>query len=210
MKNISKKPEPRSLTEYRTQSHSNYDGCNKQDIRESLVEEQGGICCYCMCRIDVSSAGMKVEHWQCQSRFGTLQLTYSNMLGACLGGEGTPRQHQTCDTHKGEMDSCKNPANSSHNIEQFIKYFGDGRIEATDPQVNKELNDVLNLNHPRLVNYRREVLAGFITRFPKQGRVSPAQFRKWRREWSTPDRGQFRPFGQVIVYWLDKKLARGN
>jgi uncharacterized protein (TIGR02646 family) len=210
MRNVTKRLEPRSLTEHRAKPFSNFDGCEKQDLRESLFKEQSGICCYCMCRIEADRYSMKIEHWQSQTGFPTLQLTYSNLLGACVGGEGQPRRQQTCDTHKGDLDLSKNPSNAAHNIAQFIKFSSSERIEATNTRLNNELNEVLNLNHPRLINERKEVLAGFLKKFPRQGRVGPFELRNWRNQWNTPKEGRLRPFYQVIVYWLDKRLARGN
>lgn len=49
---IQKGKEPASLTAYKKQAHAYYDGCNKDDIRENLLREQGYLCAYCMRRIE--------------------------------------------------------------------------------------------------------------------------------------------------------------
>lgn len=52
MRNIQKKSEPKSLTQHRANTNSDYDNYpQKQDLRDTLVGEQKGICCYCMQRI---------------------------------------------------------------------------------------------------------------------------------------------------------------
>jgi hypothetical protein len=63
MRNIQKGSEPKSLTEHRCNTHSDYDNyADKEDLRVSLVKEQRGICCYCMQRIRSNSDDMKIEH----------------------------------------------------------------------------------------------------------------------------------------------------
>lgn len=52
MRNIRKGSEPASLTRHRCNTNSDYDNYpEKDELRESLVKEQRGICCYCMQRI---------------------------------------------------------------------------------------------------------------------------------------------------------------
>jgi hypothetical protein len=52
MKRITKQSEPRSLVEHRSQTNADYDNYSDKDkLRESLLREQGYICCYCMSRI---------------------------------------------------------------------------------------------------------------------------------------------------------------
>lgn len=50
MKQIIKNNEPRSLVQHRARG-GNYDNLDKDELRTSLMTEQGHICCYCMCRI---------------------------------------------------------------------------------------------------------------------------------------------------------------
>ena len=93
MRAIAKGPEPASLTAHRQTPHCNYDNYpDKGALRNALVTEQRGICCYCMGRIRNGPATMKIEHWRSQSGHPAEQLTYRNLLGACLGGHGQPTQ----------------------------------------------------------------------------------------------------------------------
>src|SRR5947208_3458156 len=99
MKAITKGAEPPSLTAHRLTPHCDYDNyAGKDDLRLTLVIEQRGLCCYCMGRIHNGPTTMKIEHWQCQSRYPNGQLNYRNLLGACPGGEGKPWHLQHCDT----------------------------------------------------------------------------------------------------------------
>ena len=211
MRNIRKHHEPRCLAQHRCQAHADYDNFNgKQELRDSLLSEQGGICAYCMQRIRSAVGGMKIEHWRCQDRYPREQLAYGNLLGVCLGGERCPRTYQHCDTYKGNADLRKNPANPAHNIEVMIRYRGDGIICSEDKVLEKELNEVLNLNHPRLVSNRKAVLDSFTQSLSNLGRLSANSIRRMIDEWAQPERGDLHPFCMVVVYWLRKRLARAG
>lgn len=96
MRDITKEIEPRSLTEHRAGEHCDYDNYQgKDELRQALVREQRGLCCYCMGRIRADTASMKIEHWGSQARFPGDQLHYQNLLGACLGGQSQPSNNQT-------------------------------------------------------------------------------------------------------------------
>lgn len=206
MKAITKGVEPRSLTQHRCNTHSDYDNYDDKDgLREALVAEQGGICCYCMQRIRSYAAAMKIEHWHCQENYSTEQLDYRNLLGACMGNEGEPRKEQHCDTFKGKKDLSRNPANPAHRIEEFIRYLGDGTIESPDPAFNAELKDVLNLNRPIFVNNRKAVLDSFQKGLPP-GKLSQQELQRKLDEWNGTICAELKPYCGVVIYWLRKKL----
>lgn len=206
MRAIRKGTEPRSLTLHRTSQHASYDNYQpKDELRQSLVAEQQGICCYCMQRIQPTGAGMKIEHWHCQTLYRAEELEYRNLLAACTGNEGQPYKEQTCDTRKGDRSLDRNPADPAHRIEAFVRFLGDGRIESANPAFDQQLNDVLNLNHPFLVSNRKAVLRSFLDSLGQGGKT--ANF--WQRklsEWNGDNGGQLREYCGVVVYWLRKKL----
>lgn len=209
MRNISKGVEPQSLTRHRCNASSNYENYReKSDLRESLVKEQRGICCYCMQRIRSDAESMKIEHWQCQSRFPEKQLDYSNLLGACLGCQGEILEKQHCDTHKGDRDLTYNPANSNHDIEGKLAFLGDGTIKSDNQAFNSEINEILNLNQEVLVRNRKATLVairkGLMNKNPSKANIQK-QLRKWNGE---SDDGNLEPFCQVIIYYLRKKLRQ--
>lgn len=209
MKNISKGAGPESLNRHRCNTNSDYDNYPKKDnLRESLVGEQRGICCYCTQRIRPSADGMKIEHWQCQSRFPEKQLDYSNLLGACLGCQGQALERQHCDTRKGDLDLTYNPANPNHDVESKLAFLGDGTIQSTDTAFDSEINEILNLNERILVKNRKATLepikSGFMTK-----KLSKADIQKELRKWNgESDDKDLEPFCQVVVYYLRKKLRK--
>lgn len=157
MKKIIKQSEPRSLVEHRSQANANYDNYpEKDDLRKSLLKEQGYICCYCMSRIKLDE--MKIEHWQPQTKYISRQLDYKNLLGACMGNQGARPQNQHCDTRKGDSEITINPIEGDKNCENLIKYRPDGKIYSDDLSVNNDLNETLNLNLGFLKKNRKDAL----------------------------------------------------
>lgn len=211
MRSITKDAEPPSLTAHRLRPHCSYENYgDKSALRQALVTEQRGICCYCMGRIHNVPVKMKVEHWRCQSRFPAEQLEYRNLLGACLGGDSQPLALQHCDSRKGDRDLRWNPANPDHQIETRLRYELDGSLRSHDAAFDTELDVVLNLNLPRLKNNRKGVLdavLGWWRDEKRRGPVPRARFER-ERDRRVGGAGELGPFCQVAVWWLDQRLAR--
>jgi uncharacterized protein (TIGR02646 family) len=206
MRTIQKGPEPATLTQHRQQPHADYDNyADKAALRQALVAEQRGLCCYCQSRIRATPEGMKIEHWQCQADHPGRQLHFSNLHGVCKGNEGQPIDRQHCDTRKGNNGLCFSVCDPAHPIEQHIRFLGDGTIKADDATIDDALNAVLNLNLPRLVSNRKAVLEAFQRRLQDWRRIDPA---RELPKWDGTEPGDLPEFAQVIVYWLRKKQAR--
>jgi uncharacterized protein (TIGR02646 family) len=206
MRTIQKGPEPATLTQHRQQPHANYDNyADKAALRQALVAEQRGLCCYCQSRIRATPEGMKIEHWRCQADHPARQIDFSNLHGACLGGHGRPEREQHCDTRKGNNGLCFSVCDPAHPIERQIRFLGDGKISADDVAIDECINAVLNLNLPRLVSNRKAVLAAFQQRLQDGRRVDPA---RELPKWDGREPGELPEFAQVVVYWLRKRQAR--
>lgn len=209
MRPIKKRTEPDSLTQHRSKSHSNYDNyAAKDDLRESLVAEQGAICCYCMQRIHAERTRMKIEHWACQEDHSDQDLNYDNLLGACPGGEGKPGHLQHCDTSKGKKPLRRNPAVNSPLVDRDVRYLPDGTMTSDDAAFDGELNDVLHLNIVRLKNNRKAVLDAlhrWAETFPK---LRKTDVKAELKEWGEMEGGHLREYVQVAIYWLTKRLSK--
>ncbi len=152
---------------------------------------------------------MKIEHWHSQSRYAGEALDYQNLLGACRGNEGQPKSLQHCDTSKGDSVLSRNPANPADNVETHVVYLGDGRISSRDTQFQNELEAVLNLNTPRLVNNRKATLDAFTQAIPLTGKLTRPKLEKWMARWSGEESaGDIEPFSGVVTFWLQKKLQK--
>jgi len=212
VKQIVKRPEPANLTAYRHVANSDYDGYRQKDeLRNSLVAEQGALCCYCMGRIEPAWGKMKIEHWRSQEHYELDRLSYWNLLGGCMGGEGQPRRKQHCDTHKGDSDLQYNPADPAHHVETRILYLADGTIQANDAVFDGQINNVLNLNLEHLKNGRKSVLTGVLEWWrTERDRLhkAPSKARlKQELDQRTGGVGPYHPFCHVAVWWLQQKLA---
>ncbi len=210
MRRIIKGLEPASLTQHRQTEHADYDNYqDKNTLREFLVAEQRGLCCYCLSRIRPERTEMKIEHWHSRKNYPGEQLVYRNLLGACLGNDGQSKSDQHCDTRKGEDDFSRNPADPASSIENFIQFKADGRIASTHTALDQELNEVLNLNLAFLKNQRKAALDAFIMSLKKRAELQRSTLEKWVSYWNGESHtGELRPYCQVIVYWLKKRLAR--
>ncbi len=224
MKQIVKGQEPRSLVEHRA-SNGSYENLPKNEVRESLLEEQGHICCYCMKRIPQklkpeeiakNYPKSKIEHVKCQSENTELVLTYTNILLACNGNHGSPQKMQTCDTFKGESDLSFNPADTQRNIETLIRYRSNGEIFSDDAAIDNELNNVLNLNTKDLVDIREVFYRDIQQRIIFEGKkrkgkdIQKRFYETERKKLLTKNNGKFIPYCMVGVYLVDKRLKKLN
>lgn len=212
MRTIAKGAEPASLTAHRQTPYANYDNyADKNTLRQALVTEQRGICCYCMNRIHSGHDTMKIEHWRCQNGHPAEQLSYRNLLGAGLGGQSQPATLQHCDTRKGEFRLQWNPAEPTHHVETRVRYEADGSIRSDDAAFNAEIEAVLNLNLPILRNNRKSVLDAVLSWWRHEkarigGGVPRATFERERAR-RTDGAADLEPFCQVAVWWLEQRLA---
>lgn len=213
MRAIVKGIEPASLTTHRLGAHCDYGNyADKDGLREALVRDQRGLCCYCMGRIEATRASMKIEHWQRQNATQR-DLEYWNLLGSCLGGEGQPEVRQHCDTRKGEQHLKFNPANPDHLVEGRVHFELNGTIRSSDDDFDTQLNDVLNLNMQLLKNRRKGVVDGFVDWLNEYRRVhhrrpDNATLRRERSKWDAAG-GLLKPYAGVALWWLDRRLAVG-
>lgn len=212
MRAIAKGPEPRSLTVHRQTPHCDYGNyADKDALRHALATEQHGLCCYCLGRIHNGPTTMKIEHWQCQSHHPQEQLSYQNLLGACLGGDGQPSHLQHCDTQKADQGLRFNPAEPAHHIETRIRYEADGSIQSDEDEFSRQLDAVLNLNLPVLKNNRKGVLDAILEWWKQEkrrlrGPVPRERFER-ERERRIDGPGDLEPYCQVAVSWLEQRLG---
>lgn len=204
MVQIIKQSAPKSLIEYKNAGNFSYnDFTEKDEIRKDLVQEQYGLCAYCMGKITADSTKMKIEHFKCQSSYPELQLEYSNMLGCCLGQTGKAFKQQTCDTHKGDMSLSLNPSKTIDFEKMQIVYSDDGTIKSLNVNFDKEINNVLNLNtnilkanRKTMIDSAKEILS------LKSGTRSKLEIQKFINKF----KNAHKPYYGAAVYYLEKKL----
>ena len=229
---IVKKHEPKELKEYResescTGVRPTYDSMSS-DLHEyvlsKLVEEQGGLCAYCMCRIPEtdkktgSTLKCTIEHIEPQSLTrGTenwkKELEYSNFLAVCSGNEN--RGALCCDKSRGNKELFLTPLNPECN--HLIQYSLSGKIQAAETipdkedrkKLDHELNDILNLNNGKdLKAKRKSALDGMLSVLQKQHKDQDIEeCRRKLRELEAP-RGQKVEYVGILIFWLKKHIQR--
>lgn len=229
MIHVRKGPPPAALTTCRATPDTSvdppqpahYDGPGfeavKQDVREALVAEQRGVCCYCNDRIAPTEAGMHIEHRVPQhGEHGdpTRDLDWTNLLAACPGaipnplGKGPRVLH--CDAAKGHTPMSLDPTQAAH--VGCIEYARSGKVTSTRKAHQDELDAVLCLNVKPLVERRQRVLSVFQAELGRRcgARVLPRPMLEKLREQVRDPHGQLRPFAGVLCDWLERALRKAG
>lgn len=208
MKKIVKGQEPLSLAQHRRINRTDYDGFrDKQELRESLVLDQRGICCYCMTRIQPYELTMKIEHFLSRTQHPNQRLVYNNLFGSCLGNMRADAESH-CDTFKGSKNFNFHMCTSG-SIHVDIKYKISGEIYSDNANLNNELNTVLNLNLPELVKARKSTLDGFVKAnlSGKLGNLNRDKLIRFRDKWLGNTHQNFlEPYCMIVVCYLNKKI----
>jgi len=212
LKKITKGEEPKELTAYRSsilkedmEKPNIYEDYSDGGVlRKQLLEEQGYVCCYCMGRIGERNS--KVEHFQSQSRYRSLQIDYSNLFVACKGGEG--RREQYCDTAKGNKSLTH--IDLLRAIEYEIKYLKNGQIQSEITTISiisdltKEMHTILKLNTDILIRNRKQTYNDFIKNF--QDKWTRSNLQKAIDFYKNKQSGKYAPYSEMMVYLLTKKM----
>lgn len=158
------------------QAYSRLKNPLKVQVRDSLIAEQGDLCAYCMCKIPRSNVDPEIEpiiiehmvpRAPADHRDSGQGLDYNNLFAVCHGNRGRHETRTsadlTCDAYKGnsefkKINPCKADTLSS------IFYTIDGKIDAIDLDIKRDLCDILNLNCPTssLIAERKAALDSLI------------------------------------------------
>lgn len=226
---IQKGEAPNSLIQYRKATNAYFDGCNKDDIRDRLLEEQGHLCAYCMCRIFKDT--MKIEHWYPENRLTDREcLDYSNMLGCCPGhNDGDSGRNDICDTHKGNSIIAIDPRNPDHiarikysskngrissdDAPILVKYYGEkGILYEDETTLQKDIDKTLNLNENAhyLMQNRKAVLDEvkcFLSKKKREGSWTAKDIKNMIQEYEQPDaNGRKKSYAGIVLWYLKKHL----
>ena len=200
---IKKKSEPHSLTTYKKTINASFDNQPskvKEDLRKSLLEEQGYICAYCTKRIE-ESADIKIEHYEARNR--TNELSYKNLLVVCKGNEGSSKERQTCDTKKGNRVLHIDPQKIGDISTIF--FTRNGEVKSTNLLFQKDLDEVLNLNDKfgNLISARKSALKAL------QKKITPMnknQIEKLYNKLKIAERKI--EYVGILLWYLEKKIKR--
>lgn len=200
-----------------------FESLPKKEIRSSLIQEQKGLCAYCMRKLINDGKHTSIEHWFPLSKDSELALSYGNMMGVCDGGrawKGSGRRILSCDANKSDEEAITiNPYNRYHMSK--IAYKSDGTIytEPFDKALEDDINNTLALNGKldsqgrmvsdtttELVRGRRDAFRSckqFFRSLDKAGKCTSSMIEKRISEIKN---AEYMPeYAGVILFVLEKK-----
>lgn len=100
----------------------------RRKLRKTLTEEQGNICCYCMCRITENNS--HIEHFWPKEEFTDIDLDYENLLASCNGEESLLAEDEHCGHRKNNWWRRDMISPAQGDVEKLFRYLPDGRIRS--------------------------------------------------------------------------------
>ncbi|MBT3198342.1 MAG: TIGR02646 family protein [Phycisphaerales bacterium] len=159
MKHIQKQNrEPESFASWKKQNRGKNWGDFAQDnaeylnLKEQLLSEQEGLCCYCEVAIEADQSS-NIEHLKPRSQFPTSEFKYANLLASCV--------HQdSCNAEKQGWYSDKMVTPLQANCQKRFTYTQNGQIipaKESDSHAQNTI-DKLGLNCTRLRDRRKSMI----------------------------------------------------
>ncbi len=129
MKHIIKNKEPHNFTEWKNSGIRKYSKLKnplKKEVKNSLIEEQGGICCYC--ESSIINKDSHIEHFIPQSHLECNDLDYQNLFCSCQNQlkKGSPKHCGMSKDNSYEEELLISPLDKS--CESKFEYDMNGNI----------------------------------------------------------------------------------
>lgn len=202
MKRIVKLSEPQTFSAWKTKfqaekgrmpTYMDLVGKEKQDLKETLLDEQGYICCYCMKRIETYNS--HIEHFRPKSnpKYSALDLDYNNMFASCNGAK---ENGENCGHRKDAwFDENTTVCPLEEDVEELFTYLPNGEIIAANGNPGAaETIDRFGLDTKLLTNHRYAAIRAAIN----QGALKDVD--DWLSFFEEKDAdGCYQPFCQAVV-----------
>ena len=211
---ITKGQEPAEWTEERNTPGITYETARKDSLRLALFEEQGGLCGYCMSRVKVEAGKVtdtRIEHVK-PRELSMLEgrpeetMSYGNMILCCNGDiDGDNNLH--CDASKRDKSLHFKPFDEAA-IATIYYSSKDGSVKSSNEIYDKDLNEVLNLNHPRLAANRLAVIKGLVKEMGRKTWKRTDITHKLTYYSTKAENGKLHAYCGVIIWYLGKKLRQ--
>ena len=186
-----------------------FDKLDKSALRECLLEEQHGLCAYCMKRISNDGQVTSIEHWKPLSKDKDTALDYNNLLAVCKGGadlslDSNERRILCCDAHKSDtVDLTISPFD--RNMMDHIAYDSNGVIKFLPKgDYSPDLCDRIYTD----INFHLR-LNGVVDNQGRFGIDTSTRLRKGRKdafEAAKAKLKQFKKRGKLTVTYLDNEI----
>lgn len=216
MKRIYKNDEPQEILQWKSKFKNKngrvprYSDLNEVEnlphkifLKNSLISEQGHICCYCCKPIDTKNS--HIEHIRPKERdeYRAISLEYENLLASC---QGYHDREENCGHSK---DNAFNEelfvSPLEENCESLFEFSDRGKIKAADGNERAAYTiEILNLDTEQLNAARTEAMwvSGAMDELTED------ECRRLLDKFQSVDeRGRYAGFSDAIVYQLKKQLA---
>ena len=216
MKTIYKNDEPQEILQWKSKFKNKngrvprYSDLNEVEnlphkifLKNSLISEQGHICCYCCKPIDTKNS--HIEHIRPKERneYRAISLEYENLLASC---QGYHDREENCGHSK---DNAFNEelfvSPLEENCESLFEFSDRGKIKAVDGNERAGYTiELLNLDTEQLNAARTEAMwvSGAMDELTED------ECQKLLDKFEDVDeRGRYAGFSDAIVYQLKKQLA---
>lgn len=190
---INKTAEPDALIRYKKKHPSGvYDDLDnsedgrelRREIRQSLLDDQHGICCYCCKQIELEKSS--VEHIVPRDLRSDLSMDYRNLLVSC-------RSQDTCSSSKkNRYDASRFISPLDERCEDAFAYASNGEIVGTTDSAEYTI-ELLNLNSAALKR-RREACMKICEDYKNQP--------EFVKELISDSEGKFNEFANVYKYFI--------
>ncbi|AEE53915.1 retron system putative HNH endonuclease [Haliscomenobacter hydrossis] len=187
-----------------------FKGVVKKRLQKQLLKEQGHICAYCNQRIHVShpedDQQMRIDHLEPKSHPQSLDkvFAYSNLVGSCFGNEREPQPKSLhCDPRKANLllhrDLFPTDPLCEDQIEVVLRPDG-AQLFGKRGDVDDSVQNVLNLNHPKLQELRKNALEAYNS---LENNITPSEALALIEAYRDKDEDEnFRPFSGIIITYL--------
>lgn len=215
MKYIEKNSEPLEITEWKKKFKNingripqyediSHDQKHKELLKDSLLSEQGNICCYCCKRIGFPNS--HIEHFRPKGneKYKMLSLEYGNLLASC---QGIGDKNENCGHSKGDLfDEELLISPLDKDCEENFIFNSQGKIMEADGNVRARYTiDALNLDEPRLNAAREAAMweSGAMNVETEEDCQNLIDYFSNRDEM-----GKYAEFCDAILYHLNKMMRR--
>jgi len=176
MRFIQKGASPQSFEDWKNQANEywqpswdDFQNPEKEKVKETLLEEQGYICCYCGMRIE-NDPHTEIEHVKPRSKCvgdeAYKALEFNNFLASCNGSTMDPKPREVhCNNARGDQVLAVSPLTVG--CEENFAYTLDGDVISAknDGEVKNLINAVLNLNAKKIRGFRDKLVKGLAADF---------------------------------------------
>ena len=215
MKYIKKNQPPQNFIKWKNQANedwqpawNNFQKPEKTSVHDSLLKEQGFICCYCGKRINLTDS--HIEHLKPRNQYLNLALDYNNFLASCeIDKEEPPPIPVHCGHKKAgwyQANLMVSPLNS--NCADFFRYPDDGQILPTTDlnkkAAAKETINKLALDIDKLRKMRKAAIEGILDVI---NTLNNNDIQMLINSFGQPNtNGEYEEFCSSIIYVLRKYL----